>query len=259
VGVVLVSLVASLLVDLPTRVLSFDPLGSPLSIQISGQYLVIALVVGLTCTGTDALVRTHPLAQRKQLNNTFIMWTVSALTVLLAALALSYAPNRLVWVAGVALTGLLLSLTMTAEYHTIDPQDAKFGSSQVFLSVMIYALALALFVIVYGAKSRSLLSATTLFVASGLLTLERLRITGREPLITGIYALITGLIIGESVWALNYSRVPGLIGGLLLLLTFHVMTGLAQQHLMGRLKRRVIIEYGLVTLVGLVLLVYYRI
>ena len=55
------------------------------------------------------------------------------------------------------------------------------------------------------------------------------------------------------MWALNYSRVPGLIGGLLLLLTFHVMTGLAQQYLMGRLKRRVIVEYGLVTLVGLVL------
>ena len=97
----MVSLVASLLIDLPTRVLSFDPLGSPLSIQISGRYVVIALVVGLTCTGTDALLRTHPLAQRRQLNNTFIMWTVSALTALLAALALPYAPNRLVWVGGV--------------------------------------------------------------------------------------------------------------------------------------------------------------
>ena len=146
---------------------------------------------------------------------------------------------------------------MTAEYHTIDPQDPRFGASQVFLSIMIYALALALFVIVYGAKSRSLLSATTLLVASGLLALERLRVTGRDFLTTGIYALVTGLIIGESVWALNYSRVPGLIGGLLLLLTFHVMTGLAQQYLMGRLRRRVIIEYGLVTLVGLVLVLVY--
>jgi len=43
-------------------------------------------------------------------------------------------------------------------------------------------------------------------------------------------------------------------GGLLLLLVFYVATGLANQQLQGRLTRRVLIEYGLVTLVGLVVL-----
>jgi hypothetical protein len=257
VGVVLLGLVSSLLINLPVRTYTVDVLGSPVSLYISGRYLVMALLVGLTSTGTDALVRAHPLARRRQLENSFILWTVPALTVLLAALALPYAPNRLVWVAGVGLTGILLSLTMTAEYHTIDPQDAKFGSSQVFLSVMIYTLALTSFVLVYGTKSRSLLSATSLFIATALLTLERLRITGHSLSATGAYALVTGLIVGESVWALNYSRVPGVMGGLFLLLSFHVMTGLAYQNLIGRLTSRVAIEYGLVTLLGLGLLAFY--
>ncbi len=257
VGVVLLGLVSSVLVNLPTRTYTLDVLGSPVSLYVSGRYLVVALLVGLTGTGTDALVRAHPLARHKQLENTFILWTVPALTVLLAALALPHAPNRVVWIGGIVMTGILLSLTMTAEYHTIDLQDAKFGSSQVFLSVMIYTLALASFVLVYGAKSRSLLSATSLFIATALLTLERLRVTGHGLPATGAYALVTGLIVAESVWALNYSRVPGVVGGLLLLLSFYVMTGLAYQHLIGRLASRMVIEYGLVTLLGLGLLAYY--
>ena len=257
VGVVLLGLVFSLLINLPARTYTLDVLGSPVSLHVSGRYLVVALLVSLTCTGTDALVRIHPLARRKQLENTFILWTVPALTVLLAALVLPHAPNHPVWIGGVILTGILLSLTMMAEYHTIDPQDAKFDSSQVFLSVMIYALALASFVLVYGVKFRSLVSATSLFIVTTLLTLERLRVTGHNLSATGTYALVAGLLVGESVWALNYSRVPGVMGSLFLLLTFHVMTGLSYQHLIGKWASRVVIEYGLVTLLGLGLVAYY--
>jgi hypothetical protein len=92
---------------------------------------------------------------------------------------------------------------------------------------------------------------------AALLALERLRVTGHDTSITRPYALVTGLVTGESVWALNYSRVPGVVGGLLLLLSFHVITGLAHQHLIGQLNRRVIVEYGLVTLIGLALLLYH--
>jgi uncharacterized membrane protein len=257
VGIVLLGLVSSLIIKLPTQELTLHLFGSPLSLYLSTQYVVVALLVGLTCTGTDALIRTHPLARRKQLERTFIMWTVPALTVLIADLVLAHAPSRLVWVGSLILTGILLSLTMTAEYHTIDPQDAKFGSSQVFLSIMIYALALAIFVFVYGMKSRSLLSATTLLVVTTLLALERLRVTGRDLSTIGSYALFSGMIVGESVWALNYSQVPAAMGGLLLLLSFHLLTGLAQQHLIGRLTSRIIVEYGLVTLIGFGLTIFY--
>lgn len=257
VGVVLLGLVSSLFVNLPIRLLTFDVFGSPLSLYVSGRYVFVALLVGLTCTGTDALVRTHPLAQRKPLENTFVMWTVPALTILLAALALPFAPNRLIWLGGILLIGIILSLTMTAEYHTIDPKDTNFASSQFILESMTYILALASFIVVYGAKSRSLLSATILFVVTALLTLERLRVTGHTLSTTVVYGLVAGLVIGQCVWALNYSHIPGMMGGLLLLLLFHVIVGLASQHLSGRLTSRVVIEYGLVALVGLGLTVYY--
>jgi hypothetical protein len=259
VGIVMLGLVSSLLIELPTRIMTFNALGSPVSLHISGRYLLMALIVGLTCTGTDALIRTHPMAERRQLRGTFSMWTVSALLVLLATLALPQAPSRNIWVIGAVLVGVLLALTMSAEYHTIDPADPRFGASQVFLSILTYALALIMFTIVYGAKSRSLLSATTLWVVAALLSLERLRTTGQELAGVSPYALVTGMVIGESVWALNYSRVPGLVGGLLLLLSFHVITGLAYQHLIGELKTRVLVEYGLIVLAGLALILHFAV
>jgi len=257
VGLVLFGLASSPFVNLPTKPLTFEVFGSPLSLYVSERYVFVALLVGLTCTGTDALVRTHPWAQRRPLENTFVMWTVPALTVLLAALALPFAPNRLIWVGGILLTGLLLGVTMTAEYHTIAPQDIHFASSQLILESMTYVLALTSFIVVYGAKSRSLLSATILFVIAALLTLERLRFTGHALSTTIIYGLVAGLVVGQSVWALNYSRVPGIMGGLLLLVVFYVTTGVAAQHLSERLTLRVVIEYGLVALVGTGLTISY--
>jgi len=52
----------------------------------------------------------------------------------------------------------------------------------------------------------------------------------------------------------DYWRISGITGGLILLLGFYVATGLASQQLQGRLTRRVLVEYALVALVGLVVL-----
>lgn len=256
-GVVLLGLVSSLLISLPTRDLTFNVLGSPLSLHISGRYVLVALIVGLACTGMDALIRTHPMAQRRQLRGTFSMWTVSAITVLLATLALPHAPSRIAWLVGVALVGVLLGLTMTAEFHTIDPKDVRFARSALFLTAMIYALALTMFVLVYSSKSRSLLSGTSLLIVAALLGLERLRVTGRDLATVEPFALVAGVVVGESVWALNYSRVPGIVGGILLLLSFHVVTGLAFQHLTDRLRWTIVLEYGAVALAGILLTVYF--
>ena len=91
-------------------------------------------------------------------------------------------------------------------------------------------------------------------MASTLLALEFLRSAGRGFGRTALYAAIAGLCTGEIIWAMNYWRVSGITGGLILLLGFYVFTGLANQQLQGRLTRRVLFEYAIVALVGLVVL-----
>ena len=108
--------------------------------------------------------------------------------------------------------------------------------------------------LLYSLKARSLVSATGVMLVSSLLALEFLRSAGQGFSRTALYALIAGLSTGEIIWAMNYWRIGGITGGLLLLLGFYVFTGLANQQLQGRLTRRVLVEYGVVALAGLAVL-----
>ncbi len=70
---------------------------------------------------------------------------------------------------------------------------------------------------------------------------------------SSIYGAIVGLVVGEAMWALNYWQVTPTGAGLLLLVLFYVLHGLAQQHLTAQLTRRAVIEYLVVGTIGLVI------
>jgi len=251
---VVLGLILDTFLQLPTWTRDLTVLGSPLTISVSQTALMAALLVGITCAGTDAIVRSHPTAQRIEARYSFVTWTLPGLTVLLAAVLLPQAPTQLYQLVGFVATGLILILVISAEYDTVDPTGRHYPVARLSLNAWAYLLALVVFILIYSAKARSLLSATVVTLISTLLALEFLRSAGRGFRRTALYATIAGLCTGEIVWAMNYWRVSGITGGLILLLGFYVTTGLANQKLQGRLTRRVLIEYAVVALVGLVVL-----
>jgi hypothetical protein len=254
---VILGLILATFLHFPTRTYDLTVLGSPLTISISQTALMAALLVGITCAGTDSIVRSHPTARRIEARYSFVTWTLPALTVLLATVLLPQAPTQLYRLGGYVLTGLLLILVISAEYYTVDPTDRRYLVARLGLNAWAYFVALVIFVLIYSAKARSLLSATGVTLLSTLLALEFLRSAGRGFARTALYAAIAGLCTGEIVWAMNYWRISGITGGLILLLGFYVATGLANQQLQGRLTRRVLIEYAAVALLGLVVLLHF--
>jgi hypothetical protein len=251
---VVLGLILATLLAFPAWTRDLTVLGSPLTINISQTAMIAALLVGITCSGTDTIVRSHPAIRRIRARYTFVTWTLPALTALLAAVLLPQLQSDLYRAAGFVLTGLVLILVISAEYYTVDPADRRYLAARLSLNAWAYLLALVVFVLIYSAKARSLLSATGVTIVSTLLALELLRSAGRSFGRTALYASITGLITGEIIWAMNYWRIGGMTGGLILLLGFYVATGVANQQLQGRLNRRVVAEYGIVALVGLVVL-----
>jgi hypothetical protein len=65
-----------------------------------------------------------------------------------------------------------------------------------------------------------------------------------------LYAGVTGLLMGQSVWALNYWQISSISGGLYLLLIFYVTTGLVTQSMSGRLSGRILLEYVVLALLA---------
>jgi hypothetical protein len=252
ISLILLGLVLVSLIELPLATLSWVVLGSPLSVTLSGSSLMVGLLLAITCAGVEGVMRVHPNIEAARARYTFTFWPLPTLATLAGATVLPRLfPHRLLWLGGLAVMGLFLALVFVGEHLTLDLNDPRSRWARLGLNLMTYIAALALYAVIYAPRTRSLLSATAVLLASIPLALELLRGAVGQMGRTWLYALVVGLIMGEATWALNYWIMGALTGGALLLLTFYLATGLAQQHLLGRLTRRVLLEFALTALIGL--------
>ncbi|HXF63636.1 MAG TPA: hypothetical protein VNK95_18580, partial [Caldilineaceae bacterium] len=253
---VVLGLEASLLLRLPTIELSFWALGSPISIPFTGTVLSAMFLAIMAAAGAESVVTVHPWFQARRR-----VWTrarsYSALPMaiaIIATLLLPLASSPLVQVIALIVTAVLLASAYFGIFATVEPGRPGFRRARLLLDALAYGSALLLFLFVYQTRTRSLLSGTLVAVTAVLLAAEILRTATDRPSTALTYGGIVGLILGQVTWALNYWVLPGLTGGLLLLLIFYLLVGIAQQGLQGRLTRRVLFEFGVFAVVALVLI-----
>lgn len=256
VSLILCGLVLSHVIELPTKVVTFVALGVPTTIYLSSRWFIGAILVILTGTGTDSIMRTHPHADRADWGYRYTFWGLPCTLTLLALFLLPLSPDKFFWLGGLGLTGVGLCLTLIAQYHTIDPHDRRYGAARWGVNLAVYLSVLIFCTLIYSMRARSLLSATTIALLGAALGVELLRPLHAEQRTQRIwlYAITGGALLAEVAWALNHLSLSGMAGGLFLLLVFYVITGLARQHLAGHLPRRVIAEFTIVSIIGLGLL-----
>lgn len=254
VWVVLMGLAAQRLLTLPTRQYTATLFGSPVTFSFTANTVLGLLLAGLVASGAEAVVRAHPRAQAGEMGPHWVLWALPVALIIVSLLLLPVAPSRLYWLLGLIVTGAVLSLSMAGIYYTIDPYAVGYRRARLGMNAMTYGVALMLFLVVYRTRVRSIVSATEVMLVSTLLALELLRGSERPLILVGINAAVVGLVLGQATWALNYWRLDSLTGGLVLLLLFYNVVGLSQNTLQGRLNRRVLLEYGLITIAALGLL-----
>ncbi len=261
VSVILLCLALSLMVVLPTEAFSFAILGSTLTVPLSQNWLAAGLLASMACVGTASIMRLHPLSQEGKLPRTFVFWILPGLAMLLVTILLPQAPDRIYTLGGLVVMGILLLLIITAEYRTVDTSAPGYKTARLGLNFIAYLMALVLFALINGSKAPGLLMATAALVGSGLLALDLLHGAQQGLRQTSLYALIVGLVMGEIVWTLSYSKMNSLTARdtlpILLLLIFYLITGLARQGLLKLLSRRILVEFAVVALIGLALLLRY--
>jgi hypothetical protein len=256
VSLVLFGLVVSHLVELPTRTITFVALGVPTTVFLSGRWLIGVLLVIMTGLGVDSIVRSHPQAQNAGWAYALSFWGLPCTIVLLSLVILPLSPNIASWLGSLTATGILVSLIIGAQYYTIDSQARHASLVRWGLSLAVYASVFAVSALTYGTRARSLLSATAISLFATAISAELLRPHTPEPSMrrTWLYSATVGLMLGELTWALNHLSFGTVAGGILFLLTFYLLGGLAKQYLSGRLVRPVIAEFVVVSILGLGLL-----
>jgi hypothetical protein len=250
-AIILLSFALARFVQLPTRPLRAMLFGSSIGFDLNGAFVLLLLVAALISAGADSIMRGHPALRGSSPARGMVHWILPGAAALGLGLLLNRLPAGVGWWAGLAFTAVFLVLVLIAEYTVIAPDDAGFYWAALGLTALAYAVALAFFALLRSSNARAAITATTAAVVSSLIALRLLLLagaTGREAL---PYAGVIGLCLGECTWALNYWPAGPLGTGLILLVIFYTLTGLAQQHLVGALNRRIIVEFGVVALVGL--------
>lgn len=257
VSLTLIGLALYFVLAFPAETATFTIFGSPLTLVSPQQWLVALLLGGLAMAGADAVLRIHPALPTRQLSYLATFWMLPGLLVILATQTLGLAPNPVAWAIGLVTAGVLLWLTIMAEFWLASPATTqKHRWAYVWQQLIGYTIALLFFIIIYRTRSRSALSATGIMLVSGMIALALLR----RPKSIGkswLFAAIVGLSLGQITWALNYWRIGVLTAGLLLLLIFYVLVGLSQQQLVGKLSRRALWEFGSIAAVALIVIFNY--
>jgi hypothetical protein len=124
------------------------------------------------------------------------------------------------------------------------------GLGYVAVRIVVYVIALALMVLVYGTKERGLFISPPvglLGAAGTWYLLGDTPVDGRRRLVLAIGA---GLLLAELTWAFGYWNVTALVGAAGLWLGFYVLSGVVEHGASLSLDRRIAAEYGLVALLG---------
>ena len=101
IGVIVLTPVLIRFVNVPSRTISFDLLGSPISFEMTNTWLTVTLLPALSCMGANAVIRAHPRMSQANPPRAFTYWILPGLTGLNAALLLELharAVRHLHWV-----------------------------------------------------------------------------------------------------------------------------------------------------------------
>ena len=246
IGVIVLTPVLIRFINIPARQISLDLLGSPISFEVTSIWITATMLTALSCMGANAIVRTHPRMFQPDPPRLFMYWILPGLTGLNAALLLSRISTWPMWWAGLVLTGSAITLVVVSEFSAVDPFTLGYARARLTLNVIAYVLAFSSFTLIYGTRGRSVLTATAISAIGMALALELFNTTEAGLDRALLYGFISGLLLGESAWALNYWRMSTLAGGMVLLLVFYVVVGIVQQMLLERLTRRMLVEFAIV-------------
>ena len=193
---------------------------------------------GLTATGMDWLLRSHPqLGKRSPVEH----WFLPTLTILVIGVPLSVLPSGLSWWVTFGLAALLMVVVFIAEYVAVDPSAPSYAAATALLTALSFAVYLILVVALASTQPRLVVLVPAVFIGSALVSLRalRLRLHGRWEF---LWALGIALVSIQAAAALHYWPITPLQFGLILFGPLYAITSLAGSTGEGTPIRRAVVE-----------------
>ncbi len=200
--------------------------------------VIVLLAAGVTGTGMEWLLRSHPSLRKR---GTSEHWLLPTLTVLVIGIALYTLPNTPIWWLGFGLGAALFLVVTLSEYVVVDPNDARYPLASAILTVLAFVIFLILAASLNAANARLVFIVPALFLAGGLTALRSLHLRLNERW-EYAWAVGIGLVAAQLGSALHYLPLTPVRFGLALLAPLYALTVLAVNLAEGNPFRRALLE-----------------
>lgn len=222
-----------------------------LEIQLPGFFLLVplnlttamsVLTAGLTATGMDWLLHSHPSLNGRP---TYQWWLLPTLTTFVIGVPLSILPNGPAWWIAFIVAGAFLFFVFVAEYIVVDPGAPYYAVAMAGLTAISYTLFFLLAVALRFSAARLYILAPTLFLAAFLASLRilHLRLSGRWEY---FWAAGVGFVCIQIASGLHYWPLSPIQFGLSLIGLLYGLTNLAMNLGEDQPPRRAVLEPAIV-------------
>jgi Protein of unknown function (DUF5656) len=186
--------------------------GFTLTLQLPGFYFAIPLtltavmtliVTGLTATGMNWLLHSHPSLQGGAIEH----WLLPTLTAFIIGVSLNILSFGTLWWIGLAIGAGILVAVFIAEYVSVDTGAPMYAFASAGLTALSYAILLLLIIALRAAGTRLFLIAPAIFIAAGLVALRTLHLhlssRWEFPWAIGIALACTQIAAGFHYWPVS--------------------------------------------------------
>ena len=221
---------------------------------------ILMIVTALIALGTDGILRTHPRAVLEE----DIAWTAPLLFLptlmsLGAGLFLEDALTGYWALPGIVIASVMMGAMLYAEYISVDPYGRAYAGARFVLNLGTFFTAFAFYAVVYSFDVALVPAALTVGLISLLLSVEVLRESEADPVRALVFSAAIGIIVAQARWALYFLPLESYLAGVFLLLVFYLASGLVQHHLNDDLRGPVIAEFGMITVLGIIIVTIGRV
>ena len=247
---VLLAFALTRLLETTAYLVGFQVFGLIIRFDIDLRIIIILLASGLTATGMDWLLKSHPLISKKK--RTLDHWLVPMLTALVLGMPLYLLRMNALWWVGFSVGGLLLVLVFWSEYVVVSPGDVNYPTAMVVLTVLSFALYLILAMILRYSEARLFFLLPMTFLSTFLVSLRtlNLRLGGRWEI---AWALGIALVGSQLAAGLHYLPITPVYYGVILLSVLYSLTTLVASLLEGIPLKRALVEPGIMLFLLMVL------
>jgi hypothetical protein len=235
---VLLAFALTHLIPTPEFTLELQLPGFYFSYPVSLRTLMVVMAAGLTATGMDWLLRSHPSLGKTP---TVEYWVLPTLATFIIGIPLTILPPGNIWWIGFAIGGVLLTLVFLAEYIVVEPSAPQYAIATTGLTALSFAVYLILTTALRFSGVRLFLLAPALFIAAGLVSLRILHLRINQKWEFN-WALGIALVCTQVGAGLHYWPVSPVQFGLALLGPLYALSNLTGSLLEGIPLRRATVE-----------------